>query len=113
MIGRKWTGAWRLLDVSLRDWYAEEGIELRDWDRPTTPQLFLNAPMFDGAWAATGFREIAEDESLQRGDALLMQINGNGLNHCAVYIGDGMVLHHLSERLSSRDMYGLATILYR
>jgi len=37
---------------------------------------------------------------------LLMQINGKGLNHCAVFIGDGMVLHHLAGRLSSRDIYG-------
>ena len=106
LVGRKWV--WAVTDcwTLVRDWYAQEGSILRDWDRPPSPDQFLAAPMFDGAWAATGFRELAEDEPLQRGDALLMQINGNGLNHCGVFIGDGLILHHLADRLSSRDLYG-------
>jgi len=37
---------------------------------------------------------------------LLMSIEGQGLNHVGVYIGDQLVLHHLRGRLSSRDLYG-------
>lgn len=106
LIGRQWvwgvTDCWTLA----RDWYADHGIMLRDWERPVDPMQFNAAPMFDGCWASAGFRELAEDELLQPGDALLFSMNSPGLNHVGVMVDDGMVLHHLRNRLSSRDMLG-------
>ena len=103
--GRPWvwgvTDCWSLV----RDWYKQEkNIELKDWTRPTTPEEFLSNPLFEQCAWRTGFRELRYDEPLQNGDALLMSIGSPGLNHVAIFV-DGMVLHHLADRLSCKEPY--------
>ena len=105
LLGRPWvwgvTDCWSLV----RDWYKQEkNIDLKDWDRPVTPEEFLKNPLFEKCAWRTGFRELRNNEALKNGDALLMSIGATGLNHVAIFI-DGMVLHHLADRLSCKEPY--------
>lgn len=106
LIGRQWvwgiTDCWSLV----RDWYAENGVQLRDWERPVTHREFEQRPMFEGCWRETGFRDLGDDPNLKPGDLILMAMHNRHVNHCGVYIGDDMILHHVRGRLSSRDVYG-------
>ena len=105
LLGRPWvwgvTDCWSLV----RDWYKQEkNIELKDYERNMTPQEFLDDPLFESYAWRTGFRELRNDERLEKGDVLLMSIMHPTLNHVAIFLGD-MVLHHLSDRLSCREPY--------
>ncbi|WP_151202361.1 NlpC/P60 family protein, partial [Salmonella enterica] len=48
---------------------------------------------------------LAPGTEPQRGDVFFIQY-GKMPDHCAVYIGDGMILHHQIDRLSCRAYYG-------
>ena len=105
MIGQPWV--WGISDCwsLVRRYYKEKlNIELRDWERPTTPEEFINDPMFERCAEDTGFRELKSDEKLENGDLLFMSILANGLNHVAIFL-DGDVLHHLTDRLSCKEPY--------
>lgn len=104
LIGRPWI--WGVADcwTLVRDWYAEQGIDLPDWERPRTREDFAKAPMFDGLWKEAGFRELKDDESLEVGDMLLLDFCGS-INHVAVLVEPQKILHHHHGRLSSRDNY--------
>jgi proteasome lid subunit RPN8/RPN11 len=41
------------------------------------------------------------------GDLILFSINANVTNHIAIYLGDDIILHHVLNRLSRRDTYGV------
>ena len=56
-------------------------------------------------FAKEGFSEIPVAD-VQPGDLILMNLGSKVPNHAAIYLGDQLVLHHVQQRLSSRDVYG-------
>ncbi len=110
LVGRQW--AHGVLDCYslLRDWYAQErSIELLDFAR--LDEWWLRGDnLYVENFTRAGFAPVevdgGEGKDLQEGDVLLMQIASPVPNHAAIYLGDGLILHHLQGRLSSRDVYG-------
>lgn len=88
-----------------QDWYAENmGLTLSDYERRDKfwergENLYLDN------FHNENFRVVPFD-TLQPGDAILMQLQSPLPNHAAVYLGDQQIIHHVQGRLSSRDVFG-------
>lgn len=54
-------------------------------------------------FGASGFVSVEEPV---KGDVILMQIESPVPNHLAIYLGDNVMMHHLVNQLSRRDVYG-------
>lgn len=104
LLGRPFVhGHWDCYAI-VRDWYRLE----REIDLPNFERL-------DGWWnhgenlymkhyAEAGFIPATGD--LQVGDVIIMQVRADEPNHAGVYIGDGIMLHHMYGQLSTRVPYG-------
>lgn len=104
LVGRVFTHG--ILDcyTLVRDYYKQEcGIELPHVEREddwwnTGKNLYLDN------MEAAGFVRV-DGSAPQVHDGFLMQIRSPVPNHAAVYLGDEIILHHMYNRLSSRDVY--------
>ncbi len=91
------------------DWYARErGVTLKQFSRADNWWDDGKSDLYTEGFPQAGFVKLAPDAPMEEGDVILMQIRSrNGVpNHAAIYLGDGLMLHHLHGRLSSRDIYG-------
>lgn len=84
-----------------RDYYRIRSIALPSfpgewkwWER--------GGNMFVDHFEKTGFEEISKRE-LKEGDGILFRVRSSVTNHCAVYLGNGLAMHHLVNRLSRRE----------
>ena len=93
----------------VQDWYRRElAIELPDYERDDgwweeregqpAQDLYMNQ------FASAGFVRVFGEP--QRHDGILMEIRSERANHAAVYLGDGVILHHLHGRPSEETLYG-------
>lgn len=89
----------------VRDYYEQEiHITLPDYVRPEVWFEEGRSILLEN-FAEFGFEEI-DPKDLQPNDCFLMQIGASVPNHCAVYVGDNKILHHVIGRLSGTDVYG-------
>lgn len=104
LVGREW--CYGTLDCySLaRDWYKEEmQLELSDYERKGEWwNKGLNT--FVENFTNEDFYAVNAESEPQWGDALLMQLQAPVPSHVAVYLGEDIILHHMRDRLSSRDV---------
>jgi proteasome lid subunit RPN8/RPN11 len=104
----------------IRDWYRlERGVILPEfprqdgwWTKPAGPD---NPNHYVQDFAAAGFRRYAQGRDgaavAQVGDVICFALRGKVPHHAGVYLGDGLMLHHLADseqrgRLSSREPVG-------
>lgn len=89
-----------------RDYYAERGIAVCDFERVADWWEHGDNLLTPENFAKAGFI-VVTDGTLQKHDGIIMQ---NGLtsvpNHVGMYLGDGLFLHHSGGRLSCRQPYG-------
>lgn len=77
------------------------GINVKDFPREYESwEDDLNTENFKKA----NFTQISNSiYDLQVHDGILMAVGSNLVNHCAVYIGNDLIIHHLYNRLSRRE----------
>ena len=89
----------------IRNYYKETlNIELKDYIR--APNWWDSGyDLYEDNFRNEGFI-VVTDSSMKEHDVILMQHGSDKVNHGAIYLGDNLILHHSTNRLSSRDVYG-------
>lgn len=89
----------------VRDWYRWEwNLDIPDFHRE--PDFWRRGEnLFVDGMEAAGMVDVG-DCDVEVGDAFLIQVGSPVPNHIALYIGDGLILHHCQGRLSSREPWG-------
>lgn len=76
--------------------------DLPDFTR--APGFWRDRDLFSDCAPLAGFHPVKGNP--EPGDVLLFAIKAEVQNHCAVYLGDGLILHHLPGRLSVAEPIG-------
>ncbi|MFK8873785.1 MULTISPECIES: C40 family peptidase [Serratia] len=96
-------GIWDCYAI-VRDWYQlERGIALPDFTR-TDGWWNRGENLYIVHYAEAGF--VPASGELLVGDVIVMQVQAPEPNHAAVYLGDGIMIHHMYGQLSNRVSYG-------
>lgn len=90
----------------IQDWYKlKRGITLPPFERE---ELWWEKGQdyYMRNFESFGFHKI-DPKTVKEGDVIIMQIGKTKVaNHAAIYLEGDIILHHMIDRLSSRDAYG-------
>jgi len=101
--GRPFIYGWQDCYSLVRDWFrVVRGVRLLDYPREADFWETGRSPYLE-QFESFGFEQVSD---LMPGDALLIKVGqAQVANHAAIYAGEGYILHHQWNRLSSRDLY--------
>lgn len=101
LLGREYEFGVRDCFEAMRDWLAEEGINIP------------KRAAFEDDWWERGLDYFTEENILQwnhvkvdmpqKNDVLIFSVEAEVGNHCGVYLGNDIFFHHAVNRLSCRE----------
>jgi cell wall-associated NlpC family hydrolase len=98
LIGLPWKYGEQDCYTLLRQYFALQGIELADFERPVdlelTPSIYLREA------AALGFKRV-EFEDRQVGDVAIMRLGTVAPMHAAIFVEPWRILHQKQDSLSA------------
>ena len=86
------------------DSYMLSGIDLDD--KSVYPfDWFKSSNLYEEGLQRCGFYKLMQEDDVQLGDIILIQVGADVANHAGVYLGNQMMIHHSEDRLSARVPY--------
>lgn len=101
LIGRPFVHGMYDCYAIVRDYWRLEGYNIMEFPRENL-WWQKDPSMLENGCQEAGFYFIDESD-LQIGDVVFMKVMAPVVNHSGIYIGDGLILHHLYNRLSRRE----------
>lgn len=84
-------------------------IPITNYARPTGWEDYPSFDFFNRLYKTEGFECPTNNVmDLREGDVLFMSVASPDINHCAIYIGQNLILHHLKDHRSAIDSYTYA-----
>lgn len=107
LLGREW--AWGVHDCFglVRDGLAEyAGIHIPNFDRDWKFWTDARNDLIERQFEDAGFARLAPGSKPQQCDVLGMRVHGKVVNHLALFLEPDRILHQMSGRQSTVDVYG-------
>lgn len=104
LVGREFRSGVTDCYALVRDWYRlERGLALPEYAR-SFDWWQSGENMFMENFKSAGFEPV--EDKPRKGDVALIQVRSAVVNHCGLILDNGLMMHHLSNRLSGSEPLG-------